>query len=605
VEQGWLKEQLKTLPTKPGIYLFKDKAGKVLYVGKAARLRNRVRSYFGATHTHDSKLHKMMPVVQILDFIVTDSEQEALILENNLIKKHRPRFNVRLRDDKSYPYIKVSLNEEWPRIFLTRRFEDDGGRYFGPYASAGSVRRTLDLLKKLFRFCSPKWVITGKKPRPCFDYSIRRCVGACSSEITKEEYREIIDEVILFLEGKHDEVLRDLRLKMGHAAETLEFEKAASLRDQLQAVESVTEGQKIISAGGGDEDVIAFARERNDACVQIFFVRSGKLIGRENFIMEGTQDEERSHIMASFIQQFYGSAPYIPPSILLQGEPEDMPVISSWLKNVRGGKVSLRVPKRGQKKKLVDMVTENAEQALVQLKAKWLADTGKTAAALKELQEQLRLPGLPNRVECYDISNIRGTSAVGSMVVFENGRPKPSAYRRFKIKTVEGIDDYAMMQEVLRRRFKRVQTQDTSSWAVIPDLVLIDGGRGHLTSVQEVMQELEVDSVPLAAIAKENEEIFLRDVAESLILPRDSQALYLLQRIRDEAHRFALSYHLHVRRKAALKSEWSVPGIGPKRKRALLKKFGSVRAIKEASVEDLMSVLGMTRQLAEKVKEYS
>ena len=547
----------------------------------------------------------MMPVVQILDFIVTDSEQEALILENNLIKKHRPRFNVRLRDDKSYPYIKVSLNEEWPRIFLTRRFEDDGGRYFGPYASAGSVRRTLDLLKKLFRYCSPKWVITGKKPRACFDYSIRRCVGACSSEITKEEYREIIDEVILFLEGKHDEVLRDLRLKMGHAAETLEFEKAASLRDQLQAVESVTEGQKIISAGGGDEDVIAFARERNDACVQIFFVRSGKLIGRENFIMEGTQDEEPGHIMSSFIQQFYGSAPYIPPSILLQGEPEDMPVISSWLKNVRGGKVSLRVPKRGQKKKLVDMVTENAEQALVQLKAKWLADTGKTAAALKELQEQLRLPGLPNRVECYDISNIRGTSAVGSMVVFENGRPKPSAYRRFKIKTVEGIDDYAMMQEVLRRRFKRVQTPDISSWAVIPDLVLIDGGRGHLTSVQEVMQELEVDSVPLAAIAKENEEIFLRDVAESLILPRDSQALYLLQRIRDEAHRFALSYHLHVRRKAALKSEWSVPGIGPKRKRALLKKFGSVRAIKEALIEELVSVPGMTRQLAEKIKEYA
>jgi len=605
VEHGWLKEQLKTLPAKPGIYLFKDKAGKVLYVGKAASLRNRVRSYFGATYNYDSKLHNMMPAVQALDFIVTDSEQEALILENNLIKKHRPRFNVRLRDDKSYPYIKVSLNEEWPRVFLTRRFEDDGSRYFGPYASAGSVRKTLDLLKKLFRYCSPKWVITGKKPRPCFDYSIRRCVGACSSEITKEDYREIIHQVILFLEGKHDEVLRDMRRKMEHAAEALEFEKAASLRDQLQAAESVTEGQKIISAGGGDEDVIAFARERNDACVQIFFVRSGKLIGRENFIMEGTQDEEPGHIMASFIQQFYGSAPYIPPSILLQSEPEEMSVISSWLKSLRGSKVSLIAPQRGRKKKLVDMVAENAQQALVQLKAKWLADTGKTAAALKELQEQLKLPGLPNRVECYDISNIRGTAAVGSMVVFENGRPKPSAYRRFKIKTVEGIDDYAMMQEVLRRRFKRVKAQDASSWAVIPDLVLIDGGRGHLTSVQEVMRELEVDSVPLAAIAKENEEIFLRDAAESLILQRDSQALYLLQRIRDEAHRFALSYHLHVRKKAALKSEWSVPGIGPKRKRALLKKFGSVRVIKEASVEELMEVAGMTRQLAKRVKEYS
>jgi excinuclease ABC subunit C len=605
VEHGWLKEQLKTLPTKPGIYLFKDGAGKVLYVGKAASLRNRVRSYFGATHTYDSKLHQMMSVVQSLDCIVTDSEQEALILENNLIKKHRPRYNVRLRDDKSYPYIKVALNEEWPRVFLTRRFDNDGGRYFGPYASAGSVRMTLALLKKLFRYCSPKWVITGKKPRPCFDYSIRRCVGACSSEITKDEYREIIDQVILFLEGKQDKVIRDLRSKMERAAEALEFEKAALLRDQVAAVERVTEGQKIVSAGGGDEDIIAFARERNDACVQIFFVRSGKLIGRENFIMEGTQDEEPGHIMSSFIQQFYGSAPYVPPQILLQTEPQEVAVISSWLKSLRGGKVSLKVPQRGQKKKLVDMVAENAEQALVQLKAKWLADTGKTAAALRELQEQLRLPGLPNRVECYDISNIRGTSAVGSMVVFENGRPKPSAYRRFKIKGVEGIDDYAMMQEVLRRRFKRVKAEDTSSWAVIPDLVLIDGGRGHLTSVQEVMQELDVDSVPLAAIAKENEEIFLTDVAQSLILPRDSQALYLLQRIRDEAHRFALSYHLHVRKKAALKSEWSVPGIGPKRKRALLKKFGSVRGIKEASIEELMEVPGMTRQLAQRVKESS
>ena len=605
MEQGWFKEQLKALPTKPGVYLFKDEAGKALYVGKAASLRQRVRSYFGAPHPLDSKLNKMMSMVWDLDFIVTDSEQEALILENNLIKKHRPRFNVRLRDDKSYPYIKVSLNEDWPRVFLTRRFEDDGGRYFGPYASAGSVRRTLDLLKKLFRYCSPRWVITGKKPRPCFDYSIRRCVGACSSEITKGEYREIIKQVTLFLEGKHEEVVRDLRRKMEQAADVMEFEKAAFLRDQLQAVESVTEGQKIISAGGGDEDVIAFARERNEACVQIFFVRSGKLIGRENFILEGTQDEEPGQIMASFIQQFYGSAPYVPPNILLQNEPEDMQVISSWLNSVRGGKVSLRVPQRGQKKKLVDMVTENAEQALAQLKAKWLADTGKIAAALKEVQERFNLPRLPNRMECYDISNIRGTAAVGSMVVFENGRPKPSAYRRFKIKTVESIDDYAMMQEVLRRRFKRVKAEDATSWAVIPDLALIDGGRGHLTSAQEVMQELEIDSIPLAALAKENEEVFLPGVAGSLILPRDSQALYLLQRIRDEAHRFAFSYHLHVRKKAALTSAWSVPGIGPKRRRDLLKKFGSVRGIKEASVEELMEVAGMTRQLAQKVKENS
>jgi excinuclease ABC subunit C len=390
---------------------------------------------------------------------------------------------------------------------------------------------------------------------------------------------------------------------MEQASEALEFEKAARLRDQLQAVEIVTEGQKVISAGGGDEDVIAFARERDEACVQVFFIRSGKLVGRENFVLEGALDETPGRIMASFLQLFYGSAPYIPPTILLQTEPQDMPVIRSWLENLRGGRVDLRVPQRGQKKKLVDMVAENAEHALAQLKAKWLADSGKTAGALKELQEKLHLPRLPNRVECYDISNIRGTSAVGSMVVFENGRPKPSAYRRFKIRTVEGIDDYAMMQEVLRRRFKRVKAADSSSWAAIPDLVLIDGGKGHLTSAQEVMSELGIDDIPLASIAKEDEAVFLPGAAEPLRLPRDSQALYLLQRIRDEAHRFALSYHVYVRKKAALKSDWFVPGIGPQRKRALFKKFGSLRAIKEASIEDLVSVPGMTRQLAERVKE--
>jgi len=603
VEQDWLKEQLKALPTKPGVYLFKDESGKVVYVGKAASLRHRVRSYFGAPHTLESKVLKLMRRVRNLDFIITDSEQEAIILECNFIKKHRPRFNVRLKDDKSYPYIKVSLKEDYPRVFLTRRFMDDGGRYFGPYASAGSVRRTLDLLKKLFCYCSPRWVISGRKPRACFDYSIRRCAGACSGEISRDDYREIIERVILFLEGKQEVVARNLRRKMEQASEALEFEKAARLRDQLQAVEIVTEGQKVISAGGGDEDVIAFARERDEACVQVFFVRSGKLVGRENFVLEGALDETPGRIMASFLQLFYGSAPYIPPTILLQTEPQDMPVIRSWLENLRGGRVDLRVPQRGQKKKLVDMVAENAEHALAQLKAKWLADSGKTAEALKELQGKLHLPRLPNRVECYDISNIRGTSSVGSMVIFENGRPKPSAYRRFKIRTVAGIDDYAMMQEVLSRRFKRVKAADASSWAAIPDLVLIDGGKGHLTSAQEVMLELGIDDIPLASIAKENEDVFLPGAAEPLRLPRDSQALYLLQRIRDEAHRFALSYHVYVRKKAALKSDWFVPGIGPQRKRALFKKFGSLRAIKEASIEDLVSVPGMTRQLAERVKE--
>jgi excinuclease ABC subunit C len=605
MEQEFLKGQLKILPEKPGVYMFKDKAGKVLYVGKSTSLRDRVRSYFGPPHALDQKAGTLMGGVRDLDFIVTDSEQEALILECNLIKQHRPRFNVRLKDDKSYPYVKVSLNEEWPRVFLTRRFENDGGRYFGPYASAGSVRNTLDLLKRLFRYCSPRGVITGRRPRPCFDYFINRCVGACSGEISKEEYREIIGQVINFLEGKHEKIARDLSRKMREAADNLEFEKATQLRDTLQSIESISEGQKVLSAGGGDEDVVAFARERDNACVQIFFIRSGKLIDKENFVLEGTQDEEPGQVMASFMQQFYGSAPFIPAKILLQTKPKDAEVIESWLSGLRCRRVSLVVPQRGEKKKLVDMVAKNAEQALAQHKAKWLSDAGKTSAALTELQEKLGLPGLPNRVECYDISNIRGTSAVGSMVVFENGRPRTSNYRRFKIQSVSGIDDYAMMQEVLRRRFKRIKSQDASSWAAVPDLVLIDGGKGHLTSAQEVMRELEIDSIPLAALAKENEEVFLPGRAQPLILPRDSQALYLLQRIRDEAHRFALSYHLKVRKRATLTSSFSVPGIGPRRKRALFKHFGSLKKIKEASVDEIALVPGMTRQLAEKVKEWA
>ncbi|MDY6892525.1 MAG: excinuclease ABC subunit UvrC [Chloroflexota bacterium] len=603
MEPGRLDEQLKALPAKPGVYLFKDSAGKVLYVGKAASLRHRVRSYSGPPSTLVPKVRKMVARAQDIDFIVADSEQEAMILECNLIKSHRPYYNVRLKDDKSYPYIKVSLNEEWPRVFLTRRFEDDGGRYFGPFASARSVHSTINLLKKIFRFCSPRWVITGRKPRPCFDYSIHRCVGACSGEIEKEEYREIIDQVVLFLEGKQDVILRDLKRKMEEASAALQFERAASLRDQLHAIESISEEQKVTSIAKDDEDVIAFAMEKNVASVQVFFIRNGKLIGREHFVLEGTRDEEPGQVMASFIQQFYGSAPDVPPRILLQTEPQDIEVINSWLEGKRGRRVSMKVPQRGEKKKLVDMVAENAAQVLEQMRITWLADKGKTAAALEELEELLHLPTIPGRIECYDISNIRGTSAVGSMVVFENGRPRTAHYRRFKIKTVGTIDDYAMMKEVLRRRFRRIKAQDGTQWAMLPNLVLIDGGKGHLTAALEVMNELDIDFIPLASLAKENEELFLPGAVESLILPRNSQALYLLQRVRDEAHRFAISYHVNVRRKAAMASALDVPGIGPKRKRALLKQFGSVRGIREASVEELAAVSGMTRPLAEKVKE--
>jgi len=604
VERGRFEERLKALPTKPGVYLFKNAAGKVLYVGKASSLRHRVRSYFSASGASSPKPQKIVAQAHDLDFFVTDSEQEALILENTLIKRHRPGYNVRLKDDKSYPYIKVSLAEEWPRVFSTRRVEDDGARYFGPFASARSVRHTLDLLRRLFRYCSPRSPITGTKSRPCFDFFIGRCAGACSGEISREDYRETIHEIVLFLEGKTEAVVRQLRQKMEAAADALDFEKAAFLRDQLRAVEDVVAEQKTSAVGRADADIIAFASDRNDACAQVFFIRGGSLVGKEDFSLEGARHEEPGRIIASFIKQFYSSATHVPREILLQIQPDEVEVIRSWLESRRGRKVNLIVPQRGEKKKLVDMVARNAVQALEQMQAKWLADSGRTAGAVHELQQYLRLPAPPKRIECYDISDIQGSSAVGSMAVFEDGRPKTSAYRRFKIRAVPGIDDYAMMQEVLRRRFGRFKSDDGSSWAAAPDLVLIDGGKGHLSAAADVMRELGVDTVPLASLAKENEDVFLPGEPLPLALPRNSPALYLLQRVRDEAHRFALSYHLRVRRKAAMISALDLPGIGPKRRRALMRRFGTVPRIREASVEELASVPGISRALAANVKKY-
>lgn len=610
MKQESIEQQLKALPTKPGVYLFKDEPGDILYVGKSSSLRNRVRSYFSTPYSLPAKLQRMITKVADIDFIVTDSEQEAIILECNLIKKHRPRYNVRLKDDKNYPYLKINVAEDWPRVYITRRFEDDGSRYFGPFASTGSLRKTLNLLKKIFPYRSCKKNITGNDTRPCLEYHIHRCLGPCIGAVNKEEYHEVIRQVILFLEGKQGLVIQQLKKKMTETARSLEFEKAAFLRDQIQAVEKVMEHQKMVSTTRGDEDVLAFARERDEACVQVFFIRGGKVIGKEHFILQGTQDEKASHIMSSFIQQFYGSAPYMPPEILLPTEPDDMRLIESWLESKRGSKVRILLPQRGEKKKLVAMVEENASQALEQLKLRQLIDSGNTSAALEELQYKLRLPRSPQRMECYDISDISGAAAVGSMVVFEDGCPKSSDYRRFKIKTAVGIDDYAMIQEVLRRRFNKLESsiikdkapRKKASWGIIPDLVLIDGGRGHLNAALEVMRELEI---PIASIAKENEEVFIPETAEAIVLPRNSQALYLLQRIRDEAHRFALAYHHKVRKKEAFTSRLDdVPGIGPKRKKALLQRFGSTQGIKEASIDELAAVPGMTGSLAQRVKEY-
>ena len=598
--------QSRLLPNKPGVYLFRDSRGAVLYVGKAYDLRNRVRSYFvSRPPTH--KLRRLASTIADIDFIVTDSEQEAIILENNLIKKHKPRYNVRLKDDKSYPYLKITISEEWPRAHITRRLTDDGSRYFGPFASVTSLRQTMNLLNKLFAYRTCKKPITGTNRRPCLKYHIKNCSGPCIGAIDPGDYKEIVRQVILFLEGKHDRVVRQLKHTMTEASKKLEFERAASLRDQLHSIERIMEQQKVVSARKVNEDIIAIAQNKNEACAQVFFVRGGKLMGKEHFILQGVQDEDPGKVMASFIEQFYSIGADIPPNILLQIHPEDSVLLENWLGSKLGHRVRLTVPRRGEKKKLVDMVAENAAELLEQSRIKWLADTGKTAAALEELKTQLYLPRMPKRMECYDISDIRGTAAVGSMVVFENGRPKSAHYRRFKIKSVSGIDDYAMMQEVLRRRFARgiqKEQKDTKGWAVVPDLILIDGGRGHLNAILSVMNDLGIDSIPVASIAKENEEVFIPEKSKPIMLHRNSQGLYLLQRIRDEAHRFAISYHTKIRKKTGLTSQLDqVPGIGPKRKRALIKKFGSIKGIKEATLDELTSVPGMNQSLAERVKD--
>jgi len=605
----YIREQLRQLPTSPGVYLMKDAGGNILYVGKAANLHDRVRSYFGIREKLTPKLQRLVARVHDVDFFVTNSDQEALILELNLIKRYRPRYNVRLKDDKTFPYLKINVNEDWPRVYVTRRLEEDGGRYFGPFASAKSVRQTLKVLRRLFPFRSCVKSITGTDSRPCLEYYVHNCLAPCIGAVNREEYNKVIKHVLLFLEGKEERVVKKLKSEMKQAAEGLNFEKAALLRDQTQAVERVVEGQRIATRVRGEQDVVALADDKNQACVQVFFIRNGKLIGRESFVLQGTSYEEPSQMMTNFIKQFYGSSPYVPPLLLLQYPVEETAMIEDWLQSKRGGEVRIQVPHRGTKKQLVNTVAENARQALEQLKIKHLATPTVLNEALAEIERELSLTHLPSRIEGYDISDIQGKAAVGSMVVFEKGKPKPSHYRRFRIKTVSGANDYAMLQEVLKRRFKRASLKQsdasTNTWAVLPDLVLIDGGKGQLNSALSTMDEVGARSVPVVSLAKENEEIFIPQKAEPVILPGNSPGLQLLQRLRDEAHRFALGYHHKLHKKETFASMLdTIPGIGAKRKRALLRQFGSVRAIREASIEALAATRGMNESLARKIKEY-
>jgi excinuclease ABC subunit C len=595
--------KLRALPAKPGVYLFKDKEGKVIYVGKAANLNSRVRSYFGAPSNLSFKIQRLVPKIQDFEFVVTNSEQEALILECNMIKKYTPRYNVRLKDNKTFPYLKIDINEDWPGVYITRRVQKDGARYFGPFASAGSVRKTLRLIKKIFPFRSCSKRIEGKDKRPCLDYYICRCLGPCVGAVEKQEYHDVINQVILFLQGKQELILRELNAKMEAAAQQLQFERAALLRDQVKAIEEVVEGQRIAITLQGEKDVIGLARNEKQAYVELFSIRNNKLTGQDHFVMEGAQGESPGQIMTSFVKQYYASASYVPPLILLQHPVDEPAVLSEWLGQQRGNRVKLQVPQRGAKKKLVDTVAENAAQRLELAQTREMkAET--ISSGLQELKNQLRLPKMPLRIECYDVSNIQGALAVSSMVILEKGWPKPAHYRRFRIKTVAGADDYAMIQETLRRRFKR-GLAGTGTWAITPDLVLIDGGRGQLNAALEIRQELGLDSIPMVSLAKENEEVFVPGDPQPVRIAKDSPALHMLQRARDEAHRFAISYHKKLRHKEATASALDeIPGIGPKRKKALLRKFGSIQAITEASLEELSQTKGMTSNLAQKVKEY-
>ncbi len=595
-----LVEKAKNAPTGPGVYIMKDEAGRVVYVGKAAHLRNRVRSYSAASPS--PKLAHLARTVADLEFIVTESEMEALILECSLIKRYRPRYNVRFKDDKRYPYIRISWEEDFPRLQIVRRIKQDGARYYGPFASSEAMYRTLDTARRIFPYLTCKRKITGQDKRACLYYHLKLCAAPCIGAIDKEGYRGLIEGLCRFLEGKQEEVLEALHGEMEEAAQRMQFERAILFRDRIRGIERAMEKQRVVSQARVDQDIIALARRDGQACAQVFFVRGGKLINRESFILEGTEGEDEQQVLTSFLKQFYDGVAYLPPEVLLGGEVEERAIMERWLTERRGSKVTIQVPRRGQKRELVKMAVENAAQALALLESE--AEEGDMAAALTELQERLGLESSPDRIEAYDISNIQGRQATGSMVAFQGGLPHKGAYRHFRIGGVEGSDDYAMMGELLRRRFKRALEGDESDWATLPDLIVVDGGRGQLNVALEVLGEHGLD-IPAVGLAKEREEIYKPDAATPISLPGDSPALHLLQRLRDEAHRFALGYHQKLRRKGGLASLLEeIPGVGPKRRRALLRHFGSLEAVRQASLEELAAVEGMNEAVAKKVRDF-
>lgn len=608
---------LATLPDRPGCYLMKDREDQLLYVGKAVNLKNRVRSYFHSPGQQTQKTRRMVSLIDHIEWIVVDSELEALILEMNLIKKNRPPFNVQLKDDKRYPYIKISFQDPYPKISVTRQLESDGARYFGPYTSVWAVNQTLDLLRRIFPYHTCDRDLTGADQRACLYYDIKLCPAPCTGKISRDDYRASMENIASFLSGDTDEIIDSLTAKMNDDAEALRYEAAAIRRDQIRAIERVVERQRIVTTDELNSDVLAMARIENEACVQVFFIRKGKLIGQDYFIMNETEDENDEEILSGFIKQFYSKSVNVPDRMYLPIEIEERRIIQQWLRQDRcNPKVQLQVPKSGNPKELVSMATENAIETLRALKTQWANDTHKQSQSLAELETALELPRTPNRIECYDISNTQGTLSVGSMVVFEQGIPRKAHYRRFNIKTVEGPNDFESMTEVLTRRLKRWQSAQEKdnrtggrideSFALLPDLIIMDGGKGQLGRAVEVLREFDLfGRISVVGLAKREEELFRPFESDPILLPRRSEGLYLVQRVRDEAHRFAITAHRNRRTRSGLTSELEkIPGIGPVKRKALMKKFGSTEGIAKATAFELTRVSGITQSNADAIRAY-
>ena len=613
-----IQEELKKLPNKPGVYIMHDKEDAIIYVGKAIILKNRVRSYFRESANHSPKIAKMVSLVERFEYIVTDSELEALVLENNLIKEHRPKYNTMLKDDKTYPYIKVTMADVYPRILFSREMKKDKSKYFGPYTSAGAVKDTIELINKLYklRTCNRKLPKDAGKERPCLNYHIHQCKAPCQNWISPEEYKKQVDEALEFLNGNYAKILKELQQKMETASENLEFEEAATYRDLLNSVKQVAQKQKITDSEGEDRDVIALAKDEQDAVVQVFFVRNGKLIGREHFYMTNVSEETEGQILSSFVKQFYAGTPFVPKELLLQEEIEEEEVISKWLSGKRGNKVWLRFPKKGTKEKLVDLASRNAAMVLSQDKERIKREEGRTIGAVKEIAVLLGLDKV-HRMEAFDISNISGFENVGSMVVYEKGKPKKSDYRKFKIKSVSGPDDYGCMKEVLTRRFlhgmeeskelkEKNMEEQFGSFTRFPDLLLMDGGKGQVNIALQVLEELKLN-IPVCGMVKDDNHrtrgLYYNN--EEIPIDKHSEGFKLITRVQDEAHRFAIEYHRSLRSKEQVHSVLDdIPGIGPARRKALMKAFVNIGDIRDASAEELAKIPGIPENVAKDIYSF-